>query len=190
MRIVIARHRRARRYVVRVRPDGGVRLTIPRGASVGGGLAFVRRQASWIARERARLDELAASWMPGSTVWFQGERVVVTGGGFQDRVRTLAERDLPARGLELARQCGVAVTGIAVRDQRSRWGACSRRRAITLNWRLAQMPASVRDYVILHELMHVRQPNHSRSFWREVESVCPGWRDAERWLRRHGREIL
>lgn len=48
----------------------------------------------------------------------------------------------------------------------------------------------VRDYVILHELMHLRQANHSRAFWREVASVCPEWREAERWLRKHGRELL
>ena len=72
---------------------------------------------------------------------------------------------------------------MSVRNQRSRWGACSSRRVITLNWRLIQMPATVRDYVIFHELMHIRHPNHSRRFWREVEGVCAWWREAERWLR-------
>ena len=52
------------------------------------------------------------------------------------------------------------------------------------------MPPSVADYVIFHELAHRRQPNHSRRFWREVEKLCPTWRDSERWLRRHGRDIL
>ena len=190
MDILIARHRRARRYVVRVRPDGRIRLTIPRGATVRGGLAFVRRQTPWIAREQRRLDELAASWLPGSTVWFRGGRTLVAEDGFEARTRALAASELPARCLEIARGLGVAISGVRVRDQRSRWGACSRRHAITLNWRLIQMPASVSDYVIIHELMHVGQPNHSRAFWREVEAACLGWRDAERWLRRHGREIL
>ena len=83
----------------------------------------------------------------------------------------------------------VSVAKVAVRSQRSRWGTCSPGRAISLNWRLLQMPPSVCDYVILHELMHLRQPNHSARFWREVERVCPAWRDGERWLRRHGREL-
>jgi predicted metal-dependent hydrolase len=52
------------------------------------------------------------------------------------------------------------------------------------------MPPPVAEYVLLHELMHLRQPNHSRRFWREVERVCPTWREHERWLRKHGREIL
>jgi predicted metal-dependent hydrolase len=59
-----------------------------------------------------------------------------------------------------------------------------------LNWRLIQMPADVCDYVILHELVHLDHPNHSRRFWRGVERVCPEWRSAERWLRRHGRDLL
>ena len=79
---------------------------------------------------------------------------------------------------------------MSVRNQRSRWGACSPRRVITLNWRLVQMPPSASDYVILHELMHLRQAIHSRRFWREVDQVCSWWREAERWLRRYGREIL
>jgi predicted metal-dependent hydrolase len=79
---------------------------------------------------------------------------------------------------------------VRVRDQQSRWGACSGKGAITLNWRLVQMPPDVADYVMLHELAHLRQPNHSRRFWREVDRLCPSWRDAERWLRAHGRELL
>jgi predicted metal-dependent hydrolase len=188
--VAIARHRLARRYVVRVGPDGGVRLTIPRGASITGGLAFARRQAGWIARERARLHQLATGFAPGCAVWFRGERVTIAEDGFEERLRAIAARELPARCLELSAAVGIAVARVSVRNQRSRWGACSSRGVITLNWRLVQMPAEVSDYVIFHELMHVRQPNHSRRFWREVESVCAGWRDAERWLRKHGRDIL
>ncbi len=188
--VAIVRHHLARRYVVRVGPDGGVRVTIPRGASIAGGLAFARRQTAWIAREQARLLQLAASFTPGFTVWFRGERVTITEDGFEDHLRALAARELPARCVELSAAFSIAIARVSVRNQRSRWGACSARGIITLNWRLVQMPADVRDYVIIHELMHVRQPNHSRRFWREVESVCPAWRDAERWLRKHGRDIL
>ena len=104
--------------------------------------------------------------------------------------RARATLELPARCAHLAAVHGLTVARVSVRNQRSRWGACSSRGVITLNWRLIQMPPSVSDYVILHELMHMRQPNHSRRFWREVESVCAWWRDAERWLKKYGREIL
>ena len=102
----------------------------------------------------------------------------------------LATRELPARCLALAAQCRLSVSRVSVRNQRSRWGACSSRGVITLNWRLLLMPPSVSDYVIFHELMHLKQPNHSRRFWREVDASCAWWREAERWLRKHGRELL
>jgi len=72
-----------------------------------------------------------------------------------------------------------------VRSQKSRWGSCSRRGTISLNWRLIQTPDFVRDYIILHELAHLREMNHSPRFWRAVIEFCPGYRDAERWLRAH-----
>jgi predicted metal-dependent hydrolase len=210
--IQIARHRLARRYVVRVIADGGVRLTVPRGASIAGGLAFAARQAAWIAREAARHRQRAAPWTTGTRVRFRGELVslVVNGSDIvlgserirrlagPDDVRTaveahlrqLADQELAARCVDLAGQTNVKIERVSVRNQRSRWGACSSHGVITLNWRLVQMPPSVSDYILFHELMHVRQPNHSRRFWREVASVCAWWRDAERWIRRHGREIL
>lgn len=210
--VTIARHRRARRYVIRLPPDGGVRLTVPRGASIAGGLAFAERQADWIRRQTARRIARDAPWTTGTLAWFRGEQVALVVDGNRVQVgaavvslspaapdvraavtahlRALAERELPARCLAFAAEIGLTVARVSVRNQRSRWGACSAKGVITLNWRLVQMPPSVSDYVVLHELMHLRQPNHSRRFWREVESVCAGWRDAEKWLRKHGRDIV
>ena len=210
--IAIARHRRARRYVLRVCPDGSLRLTVPRGSSIGGGLAFAARQADWIERERLRQGTRSQPWVDGVTVLFRGrqEPLRVSGGHIwcgAERIgpaaaaadlratveaywRAAAQRELPPRLMELAAHHELPVTRVWVRNERSRWDACSPRGVITLNWRLIQMPPAVAEYVLLHELMHVRQPNHSRRFWREVQSVCPAWRDSERWLRRHGRDIL
>ncbi len=94
--------------------------------------------------------------------------------------------ELPARTWELSALTGVEVKLVTVRDQRSRWGSCSANGTISLNWRLVQTPDFVRDYIIYHELMHLREMNHSARFWARVEEVCPGWRDAERWLKRNG----
>ena len=210
--VSIARHRRARRYVLRMTTDGALRITVPRGASVAGGLAFAKGQGAWIAREQARRMVRNRAWADGGLVWFRGERVaLVMGdtivtfgaesmarpkdgeslrGAFETRLRASADAELSLRCTELARQHGLAVSRVTIRNQRSRWGSCSSRGAIALNWRLVQMPAAVSDYVILHELMHLKQPNHSRTFWREVAAVCDGWRAAEKWLRTHGRELL
>ena len=210
--VTIARHRRARRYVVRVSPDGALRLTVPRGASLAGGFAFAERQAEWIVREIERQRVRQQPWVTGSRTWFRGHLAPITvtktcatigtetvplvspaadvRAAIEGRLRGLAARELTARCEALARKTHVTVASVSIRNQRSRWGACSPAHAITLNWRLIQMPETVADYVIFHELMHVRQPNHSRRFWREVDRVCSWWREAERWLRRYGRELL
>jgi len=74
---------------------------------------------------------------------------------------------------------------VSVRNQRSRWGSCSRHGTISLNWRLVQTPTFVRDYIILHELAHLKEMNHSKRFWREVARLCPDFGRAERWLKEH-----
>jgi len=208
----LAHHPRARRYVVRVTSDGRLRLTVPRRASIVGGLRFVERQHAWIAREWRRLEARAAAWTTGTPVWYRGERTVLTvdddrvvvgerlheiaavrgdvRAAVERSLRALAARELPERTHEIARGHGIAIAGVSVRNQRSRWGSCSTRGTIALNWRLIQMPPHVSDYVIVHELAHRRQPNHSPRFWREVETLCPTWRESERWLRRYGRELL
>jgi len=94
--------------------------------------------------------------------------------------------ELPARTWELSAITGVEVKQVTVRNQRSRWGSCSVGGTISLNWRLVQTPEFVRDYIIHHELMHLREMNHSTRFWARVEEVCPGWREAEQWLKRNG----
>jgi len=97
----------------------------------------------------------------------------------------VARAELPLRIAELAASVGLAVKRVTVRDQRSRWGSCSSRGTISLNWRLVQTPAFVRDYIIYHELMHLKEMNHSVRFWARVEEVCPGWREAEGWLKQN-----
>lgn len=210
--VEIVRRRGARRYVVRVEPDATVRLTVPYGATVAAGLRFASAQADWIAREWRRLSEQQAPWCEGSPCWFRGERVAIAridgrvriGGedagpwsattdvraAVIARLRAMAAAELPTRCRELAAAAGLHVNRVSVRNQRSRWGACSSRGTITLNWRLVQVSRRVRDYVIWHELAHLTVPNHSRRFWRHLERLCPTWREDEHWLKAHEREIF
>jgi predicted metal-dependent hydrolase len=166
------RHRRARRYLLRVEPDGRVRVTIPRGGSKREAGAFARRHLDWIARQRAILPV----------------RVALSA----DERRTLigrARRELPARLLQLADAHGLLVTRVSIRNQRSRWGSCGRDGHVCLNWRLVRMPDWVRDYVMIHELMHLRRMDHSPAYWKLVEEAFPAHGAARRWLRAHGREL-
>ncbi len=165
------RHPAARRYVLRVGPDGTVRVTIPRGGSKRRGEIFVREQTAWIERERLRVMH---------------DRASADAIGPSEDVRALrrrAMRELPPRLLELAAQHGLHVSRISIRNQRWRWGSCSPNGHICLNWRLVQMPAQVRDYVLIHELMHLKRLDHSPRFWKLVAAACPDYQDARRWLR-------
>jgi hypothetical protein len=101
-------------------------------------------------------------------------------------LRQRARAELPARLLELAAQHGLTVTRVSIRNQRTRWGSCGRDGHISLNWRLMVMPPDVRDYVLVHELMHLRRLDHSRAYWRLVADACPGFREARHWLRVNG----
>jgi predicted metal-dependent hydrolase len=89
-----------------------------------------------------------------------------------------------------AEALGVRYERIQIRDQRSRWGSCSTRGTLSFNWRLVLAPYEVLDYVVVHELCHLREANHSRRFWSLVESRRPGWRRQRDWLHEHGPELL
>jgi predicted metal-dependent hydrolase len=162
------RHKRARRYLLRLDPDGRVRVTIPRGGSLHEAKAFVSRHRPWIEQQRSRLTAGPAS--PDHV------------GALKARARD----ELPARLLEIASELGLRVTRISIRNQRTRWGSCGRDGHICLNWRLVLMPAWVRDYVLVHELMHLERLDHSPAYWRLVAAACPSYRDARAWLRMNG----
>ena len=168
--------RSARRYIMRVRPDGALRVTIPRGGSRAEALRFAERHLSWAERERARLKAIR----PAAPRDPEQQRALIA----------QARRDLPPRLLELAREHGLEVVRVLIRNQRSRWGSCSPKGVIALNYRLVLMPPEVRDYILVHELMHLRQANHSRRFWTLVEQACPAFRAAERWLKAEGQALF
>jgi len=212
------RIRRARRYILRVRPDGTVRVTVPRGGSRAEAERFLDGNALWIERERARLRAISVAphWSAGLTVLLRGERVTLQlmelngrrVARYGDRVvsipsdaidlrpwieadlRVLARAELEPRLRELAAAHQLSVAAVSVRNQKSRWGSCSRNGRIALNFRLVQLPPHVSDYVLVHELMHLKQQNHSRCFWRLVELACPDFRAAERWLRTAGKGLF
>ncbi len=164
------RHPRARRYVIRVRPDGTVRVTVPRWGSRRHAELFAEQQRSWIERQRAHVQEASA------------RRLTYTPEAIQE-LRRRAARELPAHLLRLAQHHGLHVSRVSVRNQRSRWGSCSRSGHICLNWRLVLMPDPVREYVLIHELMHLRRLDHSPHFWKLVAHACPDYEESRQWLR-------
>ncbi|MCX2969484.1 MULTISPECIES: M48 family metallopeptidase [Streptomyces] len=88
-----------------------------------------------------------------------------------------------------AKRLGLEFRNITIRDQQTRWGSCSASRNLSFSWRLIMAPPEVFDYVAVHELCHLREPNHSKAFWRLLDVAQPTWPDAAEWLRRHGQEL-
>lgn len=206
----LVRHPRARRYLLRLLPDGTARVTVPRRGTIDEARKFAVRQTPWLEKQLQRLQDrppLQTEWSVGNPILFRGEPATLqkAAPGYvqlgaelircgetvnlrpavQKHLHRLAARELPPRVRELAQRHGVAITAVSVRNQRTRWGSCSRHGRISLNWRLMQLPGFASDYIILHELMHRRQLNHSAKFWREVARVCPEYEKAERWLKQH-----
>ena len=204
--------------MLRVDADGVARVTMPRWGRRSEAREFAESQVAWIERQRScelQRPAKVLTLQPGALVLVRGEahalEVSSGPGGLGLRVgdvsatfdgtapirkavvealKERARRELPARLHELAAMCGLAVGAVAIRDQRTRWGSCAASGRISLNWRLVQMPVDVRDYVLYHELMHLRVRNHSPRFWRQVAQVCPAYEDARRWLREQAGRLL
>lgn len=213
--VTFVRSPRARRYILRVPSHDEIRCTVPRRGNLAEAARFVQENVAWIesqlAKRRSAPPPAPHHWHHGHEILFRGEaakidfdhadgvvrfadQVIPHRGAGDDlrplierRMRAIASREFPPRVHELAAMHGLRVSRVSVRAQRSRWGSCSHSGTISLNWRLVQAPAFVRDYVIVHELMHIRHMNHSDRFWNAVAMAFPEWKPAEAWLKRHAR---
>ena len=101
-----------------------------------------------------------------------------------------ARERLAARAVEYAARLGTRPQRISVRDTKSRWGSCSQQGALSFCWRLIFAPDYVRDYVVAHEVAHLKEMNHSPRFWAQVKILSPDSACARKWLRDHGRTLL
>lgn len=136
--------------------------------------------------------------LPGAAATYRihwtGERIEVTGDGSRERVQELMEAwfrqaartVLRARVLALNAETAYPWKRIRVADQATRWGSCSTRGTLSFSWRLLMAPPEVLDYVVIHELAHLREMNHSPRFWALVEARCPDYKRHVRWLKEHG----
>lgn len=209
--VILVRHPRARRYLLRVDHENRVRVTLPLRGAILTAMELVHSQEQWIAQQLRKAAEAGTDrrgWAPGSEILFRGERLplllegprrirlgdqlirVTAGSGdlrseVENHLWQLAKQELPPRVAAYARLHCLRIGKVKVRNQRTRWGSCSGTGNISLNWRLIQAPPFVRDYVILHELMHRREMNHSARFWRQVSDACPYYELAEKWLKAH-----
>ncbi len=194
---------RARRLSIRVYPDARVEVVVPPRARAREVERFVAAHRQWIDEKRAlalRNRPVPEPFPPESIeLRATGERVPVqvVGGtnprGLRQRLRawllSAARRRLEPRVKALAEAAGVRYARVSIRRQRSRWGSCSVRGTISLNCCLLFQRPEVVDYLIVHELMHVKHMNHSAHFWQAVEQHCAGWRALDRDLLQGWRHV-
>ncbi len=208
--VLFTRRRRARRMVIRYQPlKHVVSVTLPLKASIRQGLHFVEDKRRWIAAqvsERARHVPFAdGQQIPLSgrmhTLCHAGGRGVVRveegvilvpgeerfmARRLRDWLRTEALRAVTPLAQAKAQILGKRVRRISVRDTSSRWGSCSHDGRLSFSWRLVLAPPEVLDYVVCHEVAHLKEHNHSPAFWAAVEKLCPHHLSARAWLRSEG----
>ena len=165
-----------RTIAIRITPGGEVEVRCPLKMPEAAARSFVESKAGWI---REKLEKMAD----------------------RPRLPKLTEAELDAlgenarhffgdRAAYFAPRVGVDYGRITIRCQKTRWGSCSSKGNLNFNCLLMLAPEDVRDYVVVHELCHRREMNHSPRFWAEVERVLPGYRVPRQWLGDHGNELL
>jgi predicted metal-dependent hydrolase len=206
---------RARRLIVKVHPSTGeVTVVAPSRRSLEGALAFARSETDWIRKRLARvpkpvplgigervpfrgeLHHIVEGEKGRAPVWADeedGEPVILVSGRREHASRRIldflkreARKTLDARTAFYADRLGIKPRRITVRDTASRWGSCSAQRTLSFSWRLILAPDFVLDYVVAHEVAHMKEMNHSPRFWQLVELLGADVKRAQRWLSDHG----
>ena len=165
--------RSARKTIaIQIHPDGSIIVRAPLKMPVKDIRRFVEEKSAWIAKH-----------LPNTAV----------APFTEEELRQLAEAaklDLPQRVQYFAPLIGVSYGRITIRSQHSRWGSCSSKGNLNFNCLLMLCPREVRHYVVVHELCHRIEMNHSPKFWAQVERVCPDYRVHRKWLKDHGGELI
>lgn len=214
-RVEWRRSPRARRISLRIDPrHGAVVVTLPPRGSRSAGMALLMDHAAWVAERLAALPG-ATAFAPGASVpisgvphrirhmpagrggaWLEGGDIHVAGAleflprRVEDFLRTEARRRLGVLVAAKAGALGLRPRRITIKDTRSRWGSCSPDGCLMFSWRLVMAPASVQDYVVAHEVAHLRHMDHGPRFWALVDTLTPHAPAGIAWLRDHGSGLL
>jgi predicted metal-dependent hydrolase len=195
------REREVRHPTIQVLPSGKVRVTVPPGTLVH---PLIERNSAWIERKKGEIEEISRDRTgqegrillegrfyrleAGPSCGIQEGEGVVSYTTPRDLKLFLKDRlrdDLLPRLKTQAGRMQVRIAGMTVREQRSRWASCSPGGRISVNLRVLALPPVIRDYLVVHELSHLLEPNHSRRYWKRVGEFFPDYRFAEEELRRY-----
>ncbi|PIR83930.1 hypothetical protein COU18_00760 [Candidatus Kaiserbacteria bacterium CG10_big_fil_rev_8_21_14_0_10_51_14] len=168
IRYTVKVNARSRSMRLTVHPDARVVVTAPQFFGQGAIERFIAKHSGWIEKhvEKAK----------GRTV------IRIRKGEIADlKKRALAQAR--ARTLHFAKMYGLTYGKISIRAQKSRWGSCSRRGNLSFNYKIAALPAHITDYIIVHELCHLREMNHAKDFWTLVAKAIPNHKATRKELR-------
>lgn len=175
---VIRSHRRVKSISIQVRPDG-IRIRVPQKTPQSDIDHLLFQRQEWIIGHWNALQiRTQTPHLPDV-----GKHMDMTG-------QALARHKIPERVADWAARLQLSPGAIRIKDQRTRWGSCSKAGNLNFNWRLIMAPDWVLDYVIVHELCHLVELNHSSRFWGLVEAAFPRYREAKAWLRANGSALF
>jgi predicted metal-dependent hydrolase len=211
----IVRSRR-RTIALIITPDARLIIRAPLRASDAMIDAAIREKSGWILKKICEIKKQPQAtihtYKEGEIFWFLGRPYPLQitdnpGAGIQrtDRLsvpRTIrpdirrglqhwymteAYKEIHSRCMWFSMMTGYSPTSVRITDASQRWGSCNHKGGLNFSWRLIQAPLEIVDYVIVHELVHLRQPDHSRKFWEKVEALMPDYRRRREWLRENER---
>ena len=159
----------------------------------GDGRIIVRAPLRMAARDIQRFVDSKAAWIEKHLAIIQQRQQPAASAFTLEQLHQLAEAaksDLPRRVARFAALVGITYGRITIRAQKSRWGSCSGKGNLNFNCLLMLCPEDVRDYVVVHELCHLKEMNHSVRFWAEVKKILPDYAAKKKWLEVNGREFI
>ena len=171
--ILFEHSNRAKHISISVKPFKGIRVAVPIGVSFRKAEGFVPGEAKWVKRHLEKMKH------------YENQRETIP-FDFSDIDRTKAKMDLTRRLDHLAEKHGFTFNKVSIRNQRTRWGSCSRQNNISLNMKLIRLPDDLVDYVILHELVHTRKKNHGKGFWALLDKHMGNGKGFASRLRKYG----
>lgn len=164
---------------IRITPEKDILIRIPGWLTEKQLSAYLSEKRDWILKTLAAIPE------PVSLSIRDKNRLAA----LEKRYRRAAKEYIPARVAYYRQFTGGSYDRVIIRDQKTRWGSCSSNGTLSFNYRLMLAPPAVLDYVVVHELCHLKHMDHSASFWQAVENVLPDYRERRDWLKKHGAEL-
>ena len=163
-----------------IKADGSVVVRAPLRLSEAKIQKFVEEKQEWILKNLEKIQKRDA----------QKENVQNRSALERQHLQNKACVVIPRRVAYYAEKLGVSYGKITLRQQKTRWGSCAANGNLNFNWLLILAPPEVLDYVVVHELCHRREMNHSQAFWKEVEKILPDYRERQKWLKDNGWRLM